>query len=234
MKALITFLIISSLLFAACSDSPNTPQQQQGPPQIPERVAVQLALPANAPQAVKTYLNSTFILYNTLFNLFDVVRNNPAQGTHSNWSWQADFDPWQLIVQAMTLSEQKSEWKVILNGSGLENWLSSTGIIQAGGATGEWTFYLFDSETIDATSSWSRDAQGALVVTTLLHERPQTERAAVLIDITGRADNSGELLVRDENGNTILTANWDASGAGTWASYSAARGQQTGSGTWRS
>ena len=72
------------------------------------------------------------------------------------------------------------------------------------------------------------------MVTTLLHERPQTERAAVLIDITGRADNSGELLVRDENGNTILTANWDASGAGVWAAYDASSGQQTGSGTWRS
>lgn len=219
------------LALAACRESPSRPELPPGPPQIPDRATIQIRKPANAPSEVLHFYREAYADLSVCSDLLETVKGQDPQGKHPDWSWRADFNPWQLIVKARVFEEDSVWWEIRLDGSGLEQWLQSGGITNRSSTYGSWEIYEFARSNAVAKVTWIRDEGDSLRIRTQLFEGETVDRSADHLELTGSPDGSGNLVV-ERGGVKIFEAQWDSSGAGSWTSWDAVTGNQTGSGTW--
>lgn len=228
---LIIFAVIT--LNMLCSESPTPPQEQPpGPPQLIGLSLLTFRLPANTPTEVINTSNEGLADLSFALQMFSRAGGKAPLGQHPDWEWKTDSFPYELIVKAKRLNTETVAWELRMDGgenSGsivLNNWLAADGTTQNDGKSGAFKIYQTATTRIDAEASWTLDDQNVNTI----HSETNGKR----FDYTGNPDASGNFSVHTTSGQKLFEASWNASGAGSWAAYDAATGQQTGSGTWSS
>lgn len=222
--------------FVACKSS-TAPEAPPGPPALPDLALIAATQPANAPTQVDDYFTNSFGYLRSTFGDFDRAKGSPATGKHPEWSWLTSIGTWDIILRAKALSENQFEWQstVDFNEDGQVNWNRWAGNISADGYSGAVAFRTRDNRNVIIDLTWVRDEQDILSFLSETHELPSTENELVITEITARPDGTVEMVVKMADSRVkIFEANWDASGAGSWAAFDASTGQQTGGGTWSS
>ena len=225
-------LFITTIGYLACNDSPTQPEQTPGPPQLIGLSLLTYRSPANAPAEVKSASGEGLADLSFALQMFSLAGGKAPLGQHPDWEWKGELPPYELIVKAKRLNAETVAWELRMDGgenSGsivLNNWLAADGTTQNDGKSGAFKIYQTATTRIDAEASWTLDDQNVNTI----HSETNGKR----FDYTGNPDASGNFSVHTTSGQKLFEANWDTSGAGAWAAYDAATGQQTGSGTWSS
>lgn len=230
MKRIAHFFLIYLLFTAACKESPNTPQQRvHVPPILPDRSIIKYNYPANAPAEVDTSLGECRGDLNFVFILMEFAKDSLPEGQYPEWMWSVETSPYAMIIKAKVLAENIVQWQIVLNSDEVigenfpNNWLQSTGTITDRDKSGAFDIFEPFNENLLAQTTWSRNDDGTLEMNTQKNQKNY--------QFISNPDQSGNIVVTGQS-IKLFEASWDASGAGSWASFDASTGQQTGNGEW--
>ncbi len=220
---------------AGCSkkSSPTAPQSTT-PPTFPTLVLKGPNTNSTDTYAVKTKtdianLNSTVSSpYIALLLAVTPVHNG------NTWTWTLAEGTFSITAVATTQTDSGNVWTVKLNGTApgdtvaYSNWTFLSGTSSADGKNGNFDTFEPNTTTLASTAVWTTSPSAQLVAT--LSAFSQGTLAGKSI-VTNNADGSGEL---DESAGSILAfkSTWVSAGSGTWWTYDASTGAQTGTGTW--
>ena len=153
----------------------------------------------------------------------------------SLWTWTSASPFGTITLEAAVLAGDSSRWKLYYNTINANNWISAEGKVTADGKYGAWKFYQSNSTTLNKNLIGLKTAQGVLTIdashfydASQIDDTPSTYIVSQLI---GRPDNSGSLEAFDHDVK-VFEAEWDATGAGSWAAYNQITGRRTEGGSW--
>ncbi len=212
------------------SSSLNPLDQGKEKPKLPTQDQFTLKVPTNAPPQVQGIAQTLNGMVALGFGYINQAANSEPTGSNGTWEWKATSQGLTITIKAVyDEAEQQVTWTATLNGTDqtsgttFNNWTFLSGTTDMDGANGHITIFETNSTTVLAEIDWTTSASNERTIT--LTSGATTWKAVV------KSDGSGSLMVM-ENGKKTFEASWDASGAGTWATYDATTGEQTGSGSW--
>ncbi len=226
--------VVVVLLVAGCNKNSTNPT---GPTTQPSFPSVTLKGPnTNSTEAHAVETKTNISALNTMTSptyLAALILITPTQNGNV-WTWAFTQGTLTLTATATTQTDGSNAWSVKLNGkdpstdSTYNNWIAVTGTSSADGKSGDFKTYNINSTVLAGEIVWSTDASNKLTATFTAYTNGTASGKSI---VTNNADGSGEL---DSYVGTILVfkSTWVAAGTGTWWTYDATTGNQTGTGTW--
>lgn len=228
--ALIGFLLLSSCKNNG-SSSLNPLEQGQNAPKLPTADRFTLKVPANAPTEVQLIGQTVNAMVSIGFAYLNAAATQEPTGSNGTWEWKATSQGLTVTIKATyDEAEKVVSWSVTIDGTDQQsgqtfnNWVAMNGTSDMEGASGHIYIYSPNSTTVASEVTWTTNNDELQFTIT---SEGTTWQAVV------KSDGSGSITTMT-NGKKTFEASWDASGAGTWASYDPTTGEQTGSGSWTS
>ncbi len=230
---LLTIGLAVALLVAGCNKN-NNPLDTSGAPSFP---SLTLKGPnTNSSDAHAQETKSTIATFNaetspTYVALLTAV--NPTQSGNT-WTWTSVQGTLTLTTSATKQNDGSYAWSVKLNGtdpftdSTYNNWVAITGTSTSDNKTGNFNTYNPNTTVLLGNVAWSTGADSVLTATLTSYNNGTLTGKGVVVN---NPNSTGEL---DLYTGTVLTYKsiWKADGTGTWYTYDATTGNQTGTGTW--
>lgn len=228
------FIILISFLVASCSkkeDNPAAPEEK-----APGMPSVTFEGPNTNSSDQYALMTKSSV---AAFNFFPQMLSSAfsaATPKNSNGDWQWVVSSGTGGSETMTATKKSDGsyyWALIFNGNLsnkiYNNFKALEGTTSADGKSGSWKVFEDNSSTVAGEFTWSTNSSGVLTGTLLDYGSNGT--VSQKVELTNKADKSGELRMYDDNNVLTFRSAWNADGTGTWHVYE--NGVEKTNGNWQ-